>query len=57
MLVAAEQTLKTVKLASTKYYDTLPTTGNDLGMCVECGVVCCVSGRRADPKDCQAGLH
>lgn len=29
--LSAEQTLKTVKLASTKYYDTLPTTGNEHG--------------------------
>jgi fumarate hydratase class I len=28
---SAEQTLKTVKLASTKYYDALPTEGNKLG--------------------------
>lgn len=28
---SAESTLKTVKLASTKYYDTLPTSGNDHG--------------------------
>lgn len=28
---SAEATLKTVKLASTKYYDTLPTTGNEYG--------------------------
>ena len=29
--LSAEMTLKTVKLASTKYYDTLPTVGNDSG--------------------------
>ena len=29
--LSAEQTLKTVKMASTKYYDTLPTTGNEHG--------------------------
>lgn len=29
--LSAELTLKTVKLASTKYYDNLPTTGNDSG--------------------------
>jgi len=29
--LSAEQTLKTVKLASTKYYDNLPTTGNEHG--------------------------
>jgi len=29
--LSAELTLKTVKMASTKYYDTLPTTGNDHG--------------------------
>lgn len=28
---SAEDTLKTVKLASTKYYDALPTSGNELG--------------------------
>lgn len=28
---SAEVNLKTVKMASTKYYDTLPTTGNDAG--------------------------
>ncbi len=28
---SAELTLETVKLASTKYYDTLPTTGNEYG--------------------------
>lgn len=28
---SAETNLKTVKLASTKYYDNLPTTGNELG--------------------------
>lgn len=28
---SAESTLKTVKLASTKYYDTLPTSGNEHG--------------------------
>lgn len=28
---SAEDTMKTVKLASTKYYDTLPTTGNEHG--------------------------
>lgn len=28
---SAEATMKTVKMASTKYYDTLPTTGNALG--------------------------
>ncbi len=28
---SAEMCLKTVKLASTKYYDTIPTTGNELG--------------------------
>ena len=28
---SAEATMKTVKLASTKYYDHLPTTGNELG--------------------------
>lgn len=28
---SAEDTMKTVKLASTKYYDTLPTTGNEYG--------------------------
>ncbi|MEP4192801.1 MAG: FumA C-terminus/TtdB family hydratase beta subunit, partial [Sneathiella sp.] len=28
---SAEDTMKTVKLASTKYYDTLPTSGNALG--------------------------
>ncbi|WP_169542929.1 fumarate hydratase [Sneathiella aquimaris] len=28
---SAEDTMKTVKLASTKYYDELPTTGNELG--------------------------
>ena len=28
---SAEQTLKTAKLASARYLDTLPTTGNDLG--------------------------
>lgn len=28
---SAETCLKTVKLASTKYYDSLPTTGNELG--------------------------
>ena len=29
--LSAEQTLKTVKMASTKYYDTLPTSGNEHG--------------------------
>ena len=29
--LSAEMTLKTVKLASTKYYDDLPTSGNNLG--------------------------
>lgn len=29
--LSAELTLKTVKMASTKYYDTLPTTGNEHG--------------------------
>lgn len=29
--LSAEQTLKTVKLASARYYDDLPTTGNDQG--------------------------
>ena len=29
--LSAELTLKTVKLASTKYYDELPTSGNELG--------------------------
>lgn len=29
--LSAEQTLKTVKMASTKYYDTLPTCGNEYG--------------------------
>lgn len=29
--LSAEFTLKTVKLTSTKYYDTLPTTGNEYG--------------------------
>lgn len=29
--LSAEMTLKTVKMASTKYYDTLPTSGNDHG--------------------------
>lgn len=29
--LSAEQTLKTVKLASTKYYDNLPTSGNEHG--------------------------
>ena len=29
--LSAEMTLKTVKMASTKYYDTLPTTGNEHG--------------------------
>ena len=28
---SAEATMKTVKLASTKYYDNLPTTGNEYG--------------------------
>jgi len=28
---SAEDTMKTVKLASTKYYDNLPTSGNELG--------------------------
>ncbi|MFV0472373.1 MAG: fumarate hydratase [Paludibacteraceae bacterium] len=28
---SADATMKTVKLASTKYYDNLPTTGNELG--------------------------
>jgi fumarate hydratase class I len=28
---SAEDTMKTVKLASTKYYDTLPTSGNEYG--------------------------
>lgn len=29
--LSAEQTLKTVKMASTKYYDNLPTSGNEHG--------------------------
>jgi fumarate hydratase class I len=29
--LSADQALKTVKLASTKYYDDLPTSGNELG--------------------------
>ena len=29
--LSAEMTLKTVKMASTKYYDNLPTTGNAHG--------------------------
>ena len=29
--LSAELTLKTVKMASTKYYDTLPTSGNEHG--------------------------
>lgn len=29
--LSAELTLKTVKLASTKYYDNLPTTGDEYG--------------------------
>lgn len=34
--LSAEQTLKTVKMASTKYYDTLPTTGNAHGRAFRC---------------------
>ena len=34
--LSAEQTLKTVKMASTKYYDTLPTTGNEHGRAFRC---------------------
>ena len=34
--LSAEATLKTVKLASTKYYDTLPTTGNEHGRAFRC---------------------
>jgi len=29
-------TLKTVKMASTKYYDTLPTSGDDHGRAFRC---------------------
>lgn len=34
--LSAEQTLKTVKMASTKYYDTLPTEGNAHGRAFRC---------------------
>lgn len=34
--LSAEQTLKTVKMASTKYYDNLPTTGNEHGRAFRC---------------------
>jgi len=34
--LSAELTLKTVKMASTKYYDNLPTTGNDHGRAFRC---------------------
>jgi len=34
--LSAELTLKTVKMASTKYYDTLPTTGNEHGRAFRC---------------------
>jgi fumarate hydratase class I len=34
--LSAEQTLKTVKMASTKYYDTLPTSGNAHGRAFRC---------------------
>jgi fumarate hydratase, class I len=34
--LSAEMTLKTVKLASTKYYDTLPTSGNEHGRAFRC---------------------
>ena len=34
--LSAEMTLKTVKMASTKYYDTLPTTGNEHGRAFRC---------------------
>ena len=34
--LSAEMTLKTVKMASTKYYDTLPTTGNAHGRAFRC---------------------
>jgi fumarate hydratase class I len=36
MLISAEMTLKTVKMASTKYYDALPTTGNEHGRAFRC---------------------
>lgn len=34
--LSAEMTLKTVKMASTKYYDQLPTTGNEHGRAFRC---------------------
>lgn len=34
--LSAELTLKTVKMASTKYYDTLPTSGNEHGRAFRC---------------------
>lgn len=34
--LSAELTLKTVKMASTKYYDNLPTTGNEHGRAFRC---------------------
>jgi fumarate hydratase class I len=34
--LSAEQNLKTVKMASTKYYDTLPTSGNAHGRAFRC---------------------
>ena len=34
--LSAEMTLKTVKMASTKYYDTLPTSGNEHGRAFRC---------------------
>lgn len=34
--LSAEQTLKTVKMASTKYYDALPTTGSATGRAFRC---------------------
>jgi fumarate hydratase class I len=34
--LSAELTLKTVKLASTKYYDNLPTVGNEHGQAFRC---------------------
>ena len=34
--LSAEQTLKTVKMASTKYYDNLPTSGNEHGRAFRC---------------------
>ena len=40
--LSAELTLKTVKLASTKYYDNLPTSGNEVRHFFSCMYVCTV---------------